>query len=38
MTNPSPYPEGSDEEKAYYLAALIPVVVFFAKVGVNMQF
>ena len=38
MTEPCPYPSGSDEEKSYYLTKLIPGVVFFTKMGVNMIF
>ena len=35
MTEKSPYDEDSPETKAYYLAVLIPAVVFVTKIGVN---
>ena len=34
----SPYDEDSEEDRQYYLAYLIPALVFMAKVGVNMTF
>ena len=38
MTSPCPYPEGSDEAQAYYLAVLIPANVFFIKIGSSASF
>lgn len=34
----SPYDEDSDEDREYYLAYLIPAIVFIAKIGVNWTF
>ena len=34
----SPYPEDSDEDREFYLASLIPGIVFITKVGVNITF
>ena len=34
----SPYDEDSEDDRQYYLAYLIPALVFMAKVGVNMTF
>jgi hypothetical protein len=38
MTEKSPYDEDSEETRDYYLAVVIPAVVFFTKVGVNVTF
>lgn len=35
QSDPCPYPEGSPQEKEYYLAKLIPGIVFIAKIGVS---
>jgi hypothetical protein len=38
MPEKSPYPEGSEESNKFYLATLIPAVVFFTKIGTSATF